>query len=81
MQEDTGTDYLNEVHEDKLTKNCGDAKQSQPITNIENCVFQGEFSSKALHIDNELQSICLQWAILWFQLLSLTIIPCIADFF
>ena len=56
---ETDEENLDEVHEDKLTKNSCDAKKSKTIANIKNSVLQWKLSGQAFHIYDELQTIGL----------------------
>ena len=75
---ETDEENLDEVHEDKLTKNSCDAKKSKTIANIKNSVLQWKLSGQAFHIYDELQTIGLQKnniSEIWWGYMAVNILP------
>ena len=46
-------DYLDEVHEDKLTKDRCDSKKGKTISHIKNSVLQGKLPGQAFNVYDE----------------------------
>ena len=51
--------HLDEVHEDELAEDGGDAQQREAVTHVEDRVLQGELPCQPVHSDDELYTVRL----------------------